>query len=129
VELFVSLFDFLVKCLVLDLQLLEIDQVKAIGKLLSLFQDLFLVGKPVSKGDVLKSILMNLLILHRLSLVPLFKDFLVDLLSSSRHDGVLSNTLLQLLELLLNLMAFGLFFIEFSLQLRSHLVVSILSLF
>jgi hypothetical protein len=103
--------------------------VKSIGKLLSLFQDLFLVGEPVSKGDVLKSILMNLLILHRLSLVPLFKDFLVDLLSSSRHDGVLSYTLLQLLELLLNLMAFGLFLIEFSLQLRSHLVVSILSLF
>ena len=53
VQLLVSLFDLLIKSLIFDLQLLEIDQVETICKLLLLLQDLLLVGKSVSEGNVL----------------------------------------------------------------------------
>ena len=48
VELFISLFNFLVQGLVLDLELLKIDQMETICELLLLLEDLLLVGELVS---------------------------------------------------------------------------------
>jgi hypothetical protein len=129
VELFISLFDLLVKGLILNLQLLEIDQVKTIGELLLLFEDLLFVSQFVSQGNVLQSILMHFLVLERLLLLPLIELFLGDLLSCSRENSILGDTSFEFLELLFDLVAFGLFLIKFCLELRGHLVISILGFF
>ena len=126
VELFVSLFDLLVKGLIFNLELFEIDQMETISQLFSLLEDLLLVGQSISQSDVLKSVLMHLLILKRLTFIPLLQDLLRNLLTSSRVHSILCHTSLKLLELLLNLVTFGLFLIKFGLEFRGHLVVSIL---
>jgi hypothetical protein len=56
---------------------------KAISELLTLFEDFFLVSETITEGNVLQSILMHLLILKRLTLFPLFKSLLGNLLTSS----------------------------------------------
>ena len=52
-KLFVTLLNLLVEGLVLNLELLIIDQVKTLGKLLLLLQDFLLVLKTIAKSDVL----------------------------------------------------------------------------
>lgn len=47
-KLLVSLFNLLIEGLIFDFQLLKIDQMKTIGKLLFLLKDLFLVSKTIS---------------------------------------------------------------------------------
>ena len=129
VQFLVSLLYLLVQGLVLNLQLLEVDQVETVGELLLLLQDLLFVGELVPEGDVLKTILMHFLILQRLALFPLVPLLGRNDLSSPGEDSVGSDTSLQLLELLFNLMALGLFLVEFGLELRCHFIVPILSFF
>ena len=52
-QLLVSLLDLLVESLVFNLQLFIIDQMKTFSELLLLLEDLLLIGKSVSEGDVL----------------------------------------------------------------------------
>ena len=82
VQLFVSFLDLLVKSLILNLELLEINEMESISKLLLLLKDLLLVGKTVTQGDVLKSVLMHFLVLELFGFFPFFKLFLADLLTS-----------------------------------------------
>lgn len=128
-KLFVSLLDLLVQGLVFNLQLFEINQMKTISQLLLLLQDLLLVRELVPESDVLKSVLMNFLILQGLTLFPLVPLLWRNHLSSPRENGIRSHTSLKLFELLLDFMALGLFLIKLGLELRGHLVVSILSFF
>ena len=116
-ELFVSFFDLFVESLVLNLQLLEIDDVEAVSQLLFLLEDLLLVGETVAQGDVLQAVLVDFLVVRRLRLLPLVKRLLLDFLAGTGEDGVLSDTSLQLFELLLDLVAFGLLLVQLRLQL------------
>lgn len=72
---------------------------------------------------------MHFLILQRLALFPLVPLLGRNDLSSPGEDSVRSDTSLQLFELLLNLMALGLFLVELGLELRGHFIVPILSFF
>ena len=99
------------------------------SELLLLLEDLLLVGKSIAQGDVLKSVLMNLLILGLISLLPLLDDLGAKLFASPGVDSIHSDTALQLFELLLNLCALGLLLIQLVLELASHAVVPVLSLF
>ena len=54
-KLLVSLFNLLVKSLVLDLELFVIDKMETFSKLLLLLKNLFLVGQSVSQSDVLEA--------------------------------------------------------------------------
>ena len=129
VELLISFFDFFIKSLVFDFQLLEIDQMESVCQLLLLLQDFLLVGESVSQSDVLKSVLMHFLIFELLRLFPFIECFLGNGLASSGEHSIFSHTSLQLFELLLDFVTFSLFFIQFSLKFRSHFVVTVLSLF
>ena len=128
-ELLVTLLDLLVQGLVLNLELLVIDQVEALGELLLLLQDLLLVLETVSEGDVLETVLMNFLIFGLISLFPLLDDFLGKLLTSAAVHSIHSDGSLQLFELLLDLRALRLLLVQFVLKLTSHAVVTILCLF
>lgn len=127
-EVFVTLLDFLVKGLVLNLQLFVIDQVETFSELLLSAEDLLLVSESVTEGDVLKPILMNFLILGLVMLFPVLDHLGTQLLASSAEDCVLSYTSLQLLELVLNLLALLLFLVELVLEFTCHSVVAILRL-
>lgn len=62
-ELLVSLLNFFIQSLVLNLQLLEINKMKTISELFLFLENLFFISELVSKGDILKTILMDFLIL------------------------------------------------------------------
>lgn len=128
-KFFISFFNLFVQSLIFNLQLLEIDQMETIGKLFLLLKNLLLICESVSQSNILKSILMDFLIFQTFTVFPVFKSLLWNLLSGSAEDGILSHTSLQLLELLFNLVTLGLFLIQFSLKLRRHFVVTILSFF
>jgi len=128
VEILITLLDLLVKGLVLNLQLLVIDQMETFSELLLSAEDLLLVGKSVSEGDVLKSVLMNFLVLGLVVLFPVLDHLDAKLLTSSAEHGVLSDTSLQLLELMLDFLALLLFLIELVLEFGRHTVVTILCL-
>lgn len=116
VQLFVSLFDLLIKSLVFDLKLLEIDQVKTVCQLLLFLKDLLLVSQSVSKSNVLQSVLMDLLVLQGIHLFPLIQYLLRNLLACTREHCILGYTSLELLKLLLDFMAFSLLLIQLSLE-------------
>ena len=88
---------------------------ETVSQLLLLFQHFLLVSQLISESDILQSILMHLLILQRLTLLPLIPLFWGNNLSGPREDSIRRNRPLQFFELLFDLMAFGLFLIEFSL--------------
>ena len=88
---------------------------ETVSQLLLLFQHFLLVSQLISESDILQSILMHLLILQRLTLLPLIPLFWGNHLSGPRENSIRRNRPLQLFELLFDLMAFGLFLIEFSL--------------
>ena len=127
-KFFISLLDLLVQGLVLNLQLLEVDQVKTVCQLLLLFEYLLFVGESVPEGNVLESKLIDLLVLLELGLLLPLDEISRDLLACAGIHRVLRHTTFQLLELGLDLLALGLFLIKFGLQLRRHLIVSILGL-
>jgi hypothetical protein len=128
VKFLVAFLDLLIERLVLDLELLEVDEVKPVGQLLLLFEDLLLVGQAVAEGDVLQAELCDLLVLLELALLLHLDELLRDLLARAGVDGVLRHRALQLLELRLNLLALRLLLIQLSLQLTRHLVVTVLRL-
>jgi len=76
----------------------------------------------------LKPVLMHLLILGFIGLFPLLDDLGAELLTCAAMHSVHGDTSLQLLELLLNLSALRLLFIQLVLQLACHTVVTILRL-
>ena len=127
-QLLVSLFDLLVKSLVLNLELFVIDQVETLSELFLLLEDLLLVGQTVSQSDVLQTVLMDLLIFSLVGFLPFFNNLGAELLASTTVDSVHGHTALELLELLLDLSAFGLLLVKFVLELAGHAVVSVLSL-
>lgn len=63
VQLFVPLLDLLVQSLVFDLQLLKINQMKAVSKLLLFLVNLVEVVMSIAKRNVLQTVLMDILIL------------------------------------------------------------------
>jgi hypothetical protein len=115
VQLLISLLYLLIKCLILNLQLLEINQMQTICQLLFLLEYLLLVGESVREGDVLEAELIDLLVLLELGGLLRIDEIVLDLLACTRINCVLSHTTLQLLELRLDFLAFSLFLIEFSL--------------
>ena len=62
-QFFVSLLDFFIQGLVFDLELLKIDEMQAVSKLLSFLEDLLLIRETVTQSDVLQSVLMHFLVL------------------------------------------------------------------
>ena len=101
---------------------------ESISQLLLLLKDLFLISKAVAQCYVLKSKLRDLLVLLEFTLL-LHRDVrLRYLLASATVHSVLRDASLQLLELGLDLLALRLLFIQLCLQLRRHLVVTVLSL-
>lgn len=101
---------------------------QAVSKLL-LFLELFLkVLVAIPQGNVLEAELVNLLVFQVLILFPLVDLRVGELLTCSNKNCVFSHRVLECFELCLDFMAFCLFFVQFSLQLTSHLVVPVLSL-
>ena len=128
-QLLVSLFNLLIKSLVLDLELFVIDQMETLSKLLLLLKDLLLIGKSVPQGDVLETILMNFLILGFISFLPVLDHLGTELFTCAAVDGVHGDTTLELLELLLNLCALRLLLIKLVLEFTGHAIVTVLSFF
>jgi len=91
VKVFISLLDFLIKSLVLYLELLEVDQVKPFSKLLLLFQLLILIRQLIPHGNRLDPILMKLRILCRLFLFPVCENLSRDLFRVPRELSRLSH--------------------------------------
>ena len=128
-QLLISLFNLLVESLVLDFELLVVDQVETLSELFLLLKHFLLVGKSVPQGDVLETILMNLLILGFIGFFPVFDDLGAELFTSAAVDGVHGNRTLELLELLLNLCALRLLLVQLVLEFTSHTIVTVLSFF
>jgi len=128
-KLIITFFDLIVQGLVLNLELLEIDQVKTISKLILLLNDLLLVCEAITKRDVLKTVLMNFLIFRRFVLFPIFDHFSLELLTSTGENSILGNCALEFLELLFNFLALSLLFIKLGLEFTSHAIVPVLGLF
>ena len=128
-KFFISFFNLFVQSLIFNFQLLKIDQMKTVSKLLFLLKNLLFVGQSVSQSNVLKSVLMDLLIFETFTVFPIFESLLWNLFACSAENSILSNTSLKFFELLFNLVTFCLLLIELGLKFRSHFVVSILGLF
>lgn len=90
-QLFLALLNFFIQSLVLNLQLLEIYHVKAVSQLLLFLYSLLAVSKTVATGDVLKSVLMNLLILLFFTLFPFFNQLRFNLKTGTGMHCVLGN--------------------------------------
>ena len=102
---------------------------KSVRKLILLFENLLLVGESVSQSDVLQSELVHLLIFGGIMLLPVFDHFVLQFLTGSAEDGILSDTSLEFLELVLNFLALCLLLIQLCLQLRGHSIVAVLGFF
>lgn len=127
-KFFVTLLNLLVQGLIFNLQLLEIDQVKTIGELLLLLVLFVKVVVTVTKGDVLQTVLVDLLVLKALMHFPLLDHVLLQLLTGSAEHSILSDGVLKCLELGLNFLALRLLLVELSLEFGCHTIVSVLSL-
>ena len=64
---------------------------ESISELLSLAEDLLLIGKPIAESNVLKAILMDLLIFGSISVFPLLHHLRCELLAVATKDGILSD--------------------------------------
>lgn len=128
-ELFVTLLNLLVKGLVLDLELLEIDQVETVSQLLLLLEYLFAVSKLITELNVLESVLMYFRVFGLVSSFPVVNHAGAEGLVGATEHGVLGDRALQLLELVLDLFALSLLLIELGLKFGSHSVVTLLGLF
>ena len=102
---------------------------ETVCELLLSAEDLLLICKSVSESDVLKPVLMYFLIFCLVVLFPVLDHLGTQLLSSPAENSILSDTSLQLLELMFNFLAFLLLLVELVLQFRGHPIVTILSLF
>ena len=69
-EFFVTLFNLFIESLVLNLELLKIDQVKTVSKLLLLLENFLAICKLIFQLNVLESILMNFRVLGFVSCFP-----------------------------------------------------------
>jgi len=127
VQFLITLLDLLVEGLVLDLELLEIDQVKTVSQLLLLLVDLVEVLVAIAQRNVLETVLVNFTVLQTLVDLPSLDHRLLQFLAGAGENGVLGNGVLQSFELSLDFLALALLLIEFGLKLRSHLIVAILS--
>lgn len=112
VEVFIALLDLLIQSLVFNLQLLVINQMETVCELLLSAEDLLLICKSVSESDVLKPVLMYFLIFCLVVLFPVLDHLGTQLLSSPAENSILSDTSLQLLELMFNFLAFLLLLVE-----------------
>ena len=128
-KLLISLFNLLVKSLVLNLELFVIDKMETFSKLLLLLKDLLLVGQSVPQSDVLEAILMNFLILGFISFLPVFNHLGAELFTSAAMHGVHGDTTFELFELLLDLCALRLLLVKFVLEFTGHAIVTVLSFF
>ena len=72
VQVFITFFDLLVQGLIFNLKLLVINQMETISELFPSAEDLLLVCEPISKSNVLETILMNFLVLGLVMLFPIF---------------------------------------------------------
>jgi len=76
-KLFISFFNLLVESLVLNFELFKIDEMEAIRQLFFLFKDFFEIGMTVAKRNILKTVLVNFLILFSLNTLPILNYFCV----------------------------------------------------
>jgi len=127
-QLLIPLFNFLIKRLILDFELLKINKMESISQLFFLLKDFLTVSKLVPQLDVLKSILMYLRVLGIVRSLPIVNTAGWQGFSVATEHGILGNRALQLFKLVLNLLTLGLLLIELSLEFRSHPVIALLGL-
>lgn len=125
-QLVVSFLNFLVEGLVFDFQLFKINQMEPISQLLLLTQHLLLVLEPVAQSDVLKTVLMDFLVLGCVGILPLLDLLGRQFFAISAVDRILRHRPFQFFELVLNLLAFSLLLVKLGLKFTSHAVVAVL---
>jgi len=128
-QLFVTLLNLLVKRLVLDLKLFEINQVESISQLLFFLEDLLAVSQLIAELNVLQAVLMHFRILGFVSSFPVVDHTGAQGFVGATEDSILGNGTLQLFELMLDLFALSLLLVKLGLKFRGHSVVTLLGLF
>lgn len=128
-QLFVTLLNLLVKRLVLDLKLFEINQVESISQLLFFLEDLLAVSQLIAELNVLQAVLMHFRILGFVSGFPVVDHTRAQRFVGATEDSILGNGTLQLFELMLDLFALSLLLVKLGLKFRGHSVVTLLGLF
>ena len=114
-QFFVTLFNFLVEGLILNLELFKIDKMETISKLLLFLKNFLFCSQSITQSDILKPILIDFLIMDSLRVLPLIQNFFVDLLTSTREQSILSYRTFKFFELLFDFVTLGLLLIEFGL--------------
>jgi hypothetical protein len=99
---------------------------KSVSELFLLLKNLFEVGMSVAERNVLKTVLVDLLILFSLYTLPVFYHLCVQLSAGSAEYCVLCHTALKLFELMFDLFALRLLFVKFSLEFACHAVIAVL---
>ena len=114
-QFFVTLFNFLVEGLILNLELFKIDKMETISKLLLFLKNFLFCSQSITQSDILKPILIYFLIMDSLRVLPLIQNFFVDLLTSAGEQSILSHRTFKFFELLFDFVTLGLLLIEFGL--------------
>ena len=125
-QLLVALLDLLVERLVLNLELLKVDQVEAVGELLLLPQRLLQLAQHVTPVDVGEPQLLDLGVLGALLLLERLDQLERDRLARPAVLGALEDLALELHERLLDLARLELLVVEPLLHLHRRPVVLLL---
>mmetsp|Transcript_23678 Transcript_23678/g.77069 ORF Transcript_23678/g.77069 Transcript_23678/m.77069 type:complete len:226 (-) Transcript_23678:933-1610(-) len=121
-QLLVPLLDLLVQRLVLDLQLLEVDEVELVGKLLLPLQVPLQLSQLVSQVDVLQPDFFQLSVL----LIPLFFQLVQQLERNgppSRASDALCDLSFRLLELLFEVLNLLLLLLQSCLHVQHRVII------
>lgn len=102
---------------------------ETVSELLFLFVDFVEVVVSVAERDILQTVLVHFLVFECFVLLPLINHRLLQFLAGAGEDGVLSNGVFKSFELRFNLLTLRLFLIEFGLEFRRHLIVTVLCFF
>lgn len=114
--------------MVFNFELFEVNEMEALSQLFFLFQYLLIFGKRIPRPQNLKSQVLQFLGDLGFSILPLLYLLLLDWLLRATICCLLGHFSLKFLEGSSNVIAFGLFLVKFVLQLKRHLVITILSL-
>lgn len=127
-KLVVTLLDFVVKRLVFNLKLFEVNQMETISELFLFLKNFFLVGKTIAQRNILQAVLVHLLVLAGFVLFPVLYHFSFEFLASARKNSILSYCALKVLKLVFNFLTLCLLLVQLGLQLTRHTIVSVLCL-
>lgn len=128
-QIFISLFDFFIQRLVLDLELLEVNQMQALSQFLLLLEYLLVLDQCISQTEDVQAQLLQYFALFDFLLLPVLDLFLADGLVISAVLRFSGHLLLQFHKRSLDISALLLFFIQFCLELFCHLVIPVLRVF